>query len=173
MLQTEAKPQAGRSKEDLLVRATERLHQALGAQVPGREREWAEDVSGALTGLEALLRQHAAAAEAPDGLFAEIDLTRPTLVRRAGELRQEHGSLLEQTRGLLGQVAKAAGAFQGAGPCGAEPAALPAPPAVNAVTDLGALREGGLRLANALAQHRERESRLLIESVTTDLGAGD
>jgi hypothetical protein len=63
-----------RTKEDTLSQSLDRLEKALAADVPGRERDWAEAVSAALTEVEQALRQHAALAEASDGLLAEGEL---------------------------------------------------------------------------------------------------
>jgi hypothetical protein len=47
-----------------------------------------------IAGLEVAVRQHAASVEAPDGMYAQVDLTRPTMARQVSELRQEHKEFL-------------------------------------------------------------------------------
>jgi hypothetical protein len=69
----------------------DRLEEALGSHVPGREREWGEQVGGALAGVEVSVRQHATSVEAPDGMYARVDLSRPTLARRVSETRNTIG----------------------------------------------------------------------------------
>src|SRR5262245_14112204 len=84
------------SIDDALMLSLDRLRQALAADVPGYEREWAEAVGDALAPVETALRQHRAAARSPDGLLAEVDETRPTLARQADELRHDQDDLLTQ-----------------------------------------------------------------------------
>src|SRR5438094_9122609 len=116
-------------KTDILVPAIERLQQVLGEEFPGHEREWAINACGALVGLKAILQKHQAVTEAEDGMFTEVDLTRPTLVRRVGHLRQDHLDFLERTGALQGELRCAARAFQKSGNPKAAPAPLPEPAA--------------------------------------------
>jgi hypothetical protein len=148
------------------VSSLDRLHQALAADVPGQEREWAETVGAALAAVEKALRQHMAVAEAPDGVFAEVDVTRPTLARQADELCTEHGDLLEQVIALREEVQRAADAFQ--------PAAEPTPK-INAggVPDFGVLRQQAEQLLAGLQQNQDDETKLVLESVNTETGVGD
>jgi hypothetical protein len=155
---------------DTFLIPIEQLEQALTADVPGREGPWAEGAGRALEGVLHALRQHIMNAESPGGMFGEVDLTRPTLARQVGGLRQEHTRLLEEGEGLLRDVHAAAQAF---GPT-AEPAdPLPPPAQAQTVTDFGAIRQRGEQFLTALRQHRDQENGLVQESVTTDIGAGD
>jgi hypothetical protein len=119
------------------------LGQALAADVPGHEREWAEAVGDALARVETALRQHRAAAKAPDGLLAEVDETRPTLARQANELRSDHDDFLAQVLALRAEVQRAAEAFQ--------PATTPSS-AMNrrGVADFGAIRARAQQLLAGL-----------------------
>lgn len=101
-----------RRKDDALGLSLDPLQQALAADVPGREREWALAVGDALTRVEVSLRQHRAAAKAPDGPLAEVDETRPTLARQADELRSDHDDFLTELLALREEVYRAAEAFQ-------------------------------------------------------------
>jgi hypothetical protein len=155
-----------RRKPEALVAALDRSRQALAADVPGHEREWAEKVEAALAGVEQALRQHMAVAATPDGVFAEVDDTRPTLARQADVLCQEHGDLLKQVLALREEVRRTAAAFQ--------PAAGPtAKTAAGGVADFGVLRQQAEKLLAGLEQNKEAETKLVLESVTTDIGVGD
>jgi len=162
-----------RTREDYLLKPTDRLADTLTAHAPGRERDWAENIEGAIGGLEQALRQHCSATEAPDGMFTDVDLTRPTLVRQVNELRQEHCQLLEQARELQRQVRNALQAFQSSPAQNGEPNPLPAAMPAVTVPDFGAIRQDGEKLVAALKHHHEEETKLVLESVSTDIGVGD
>jgi hypothetical protein len=155
-----------RKKDNPRGLSLEPLEQALAAAVPGREREWASAVGEALSRVESALRQHQAAARAPDGLFAEVDEARPTLARQADRLRIDHDSLLNQARVLREEVRRAAEAFQ----------PVPnrtAPRAGAGVVQFGAIRQQGEALLARLQGNKDAETKLILESINTDIGAGD
>jgi hypothetical protein len=154
-----------RPSKDVLLPLVERLAKGLVADVAGRERAWAQEADACLAALEQALVRHATEADAPGGVFAEVDCTRPSLVRQVGELKQEHTDFLEQVRELRKDLQAAARAF-GLPAGGAEPATA-------TVVDFDAIRRRGQQLAATLRHHRDHEAGLVIESVTTDLGAGD
>jgi hypothetical protein len=155
-----------RRKDDALGLYSDRLGQALAAEVPGHEREWSEAVGDALARVETALRQHRAAAKAPDGLLAEVDETRPTLARQANQLRSDHDDFLAQVLALREEVQRAAEAFQ--------PATDP-PPTTSArgVADFGVIRQQAQQLLAGLQENTEAETKLVLESVNTDVGVGD
>lgn len=155
-----------RGKEDVLALSLDRLRQAQAADVPGREREWSAAVGDALARVETALRQHRAAAKAPDGLLAEVDETRPTLARQADELRSGHDDYLKQILALREEVRRAAEAFQPA-------AGTSAKTGIGGVPDFGALRQQMEQLLAGLEQNKEAETKLLQESVNTEIGVGD
>jgi hypothetical protein len=159
---------------EVLLPSAEELEQALAAEFAGCEGDWADRVGAALVQIEVALRQHAGDCEAPGGMFAqEVDLTRPALVRQVGELRREHAELLRQAQALRADIQHVARAFDPAAE--ARGVASPVPEAAPAagIPDFEALRRRGDELAAALRHHRELETDLVQESVTTDLGAGD
>ncbi len=160
------------TRQDILVAPLEQLESALETPAPGREHDWAREVEGLLGRVEEALRRHVAETDAPDGMFTNVDLTRPTLVRQVSELRQEHACFLKETRDLRREVGSAAGAFGRQAPDGGA-APLPAPAAPVNVPDFGALRRQLGELAAALKRHRDAEAGLVIESVATDIGVGD
>jgi hypothetical protein len=160
-------------RDDLLTQPMERLELALSAPVAGCERTWAGRVGQALNEVEQAVQQHAAAAEDTDSMFTQVDLTRPTLVRRIHELREEHAELLDQVSALRRGVARAADAFrpEDVGPLSMS--ALPATRVSGPVPNFSALRQQAQELLTALQHHRDAEGELVLESVNTDLGAGD
>ncbi len=160
------------AKADVLAEPIEGLEQALQMDYPGHEGVWADEVSGALANVHQALRLHAAATEGADGLLTKVDLTRPTLARQVGELRREHRDLFDQAGALEGQLRNAGQAFQSAA---GSPAMNPLPePAKNsAVPDFGALRDSVARLLVTLKQHAKEETKIIFESVNTDIGVGD
>jgi hypothetical protein len=159
-------PAQPRRKDDALGLSLDSLRQALAADVPGREREWAAAVGDALARVEAALRQHRAAAKAPDGVLAEVDQTRPTLARQADELRSDHDDFLTQVLALREEVGHAAEAFQPAASRSGQPGAA-------GVVDFGATRQRAEQLLAGLQANQEAEAKLVLESINTDLGAGD
>ncbi|MCI0461395.1 MAG: hypothetical protein L0Z62_30975 [Gemmataceae bacterium] len=160
-------------RSDPLSLPLERLKEALASEVVGRERAWAENLRSALATMEVALRQHAAEADAQDGLFAQVDLTRPTLVRQVGGLRQEHTELLAQAEAMQRQVQRAADTFASQAVSAPLASPLPEPTPPQSVPDFGAIRQDGEQLVAALRQHSEWETDILLESVETDIGVCD
>jgi hypothetical protein len=166
MLQTTSALQPPRKEHDALALSTDRLRQALAADVPGHEREWLETVGVALARVETALRQHRAIAKAPDGLLAQVDETRPTLARQADELRNDHDDFMAQVRVLRAEVQRTVDAFTSA-------AAVSAKKLAGGVADFGAIRQHADQLLFDLQQNKDAETQLVLESVNTDLGVGD
>jgi hypothetical protein len=163
-----------RTTDDRLLASGESLKSALEVDIAGHEPEWAERARVALIHIENTLRQHIAEVEAPAGLLAtEVDLTRPSLVREVSKLRREHQDLLEKAAALREQVEAAGQAFQPIIEGASAACALPEPAQHAGVINLGQLRDSIEQFLAALLKHREREADLTLESVTTDLGAGD
>src|SRR5262245_16259148 len=129
------------TQEDGLLTAADQLEQALAADHQGHERPWAQGVADALAVLENLLRQRAAEARSSQKAFGEIDLTRPTLVRRVAEMRQELADLAGQAGALRAEVKGAAEAFQPQEKAAPLVDPLPIPAWASAVPDFGALRQ--------------------------------
>jgi hypothetical protein len=172
MVQPLSEPQPSAGENEPLQPSLEPLGWALAAEFPGREADWAAHVSRALDRLEKGLRQHIAGAEAPDGLLTEVDLTRPTLVRRVSDLRREHSEFLDRVIALRRRVQGAAQAFQSQAGAG-QPTTLPSPAGPDAVADFGAIRRCGEQLVADLLHHKEAETDVTLESVSTDIGVGD
>lgn len=141
-----------RQRHDALLEAMHRLEAALASAAPGREQAWNQRVAQRLGELLARLREHVQAADAPDGLLAVIDATRPTLVHRVDRLRRQHADLLQQAQSLHQQVQ-----HHGDGE----------------VPDFRDIRQRAMWLLNALRHHQAQETDLIFESFYTDIGVGD
>jgi hypothetical protein len=162
-----------KTPDELLSTPLENLDGALAADPAGREGIWAESLGGALAAVAEALRRHAAAAEAPGGPLAQVDLTRPTLVRQVSRLRQEHLDLPGQAEALAAEARLAATSFGVPADTVTSSHELPPPTGGGAPADVNELRARVRDYLAALRRHADEESGLLIESVTTDLGAGD
>jgi hypothetical protein len=129
---------------------------------------WTENVAKAIAKIQKKLRQHTAAAQEADGLFSEVDDTRPTLARQTDELRREHSNLLGQLLALREEVSRAKQAIA----ANAKGSSLQ-PGSVPQLPNLGAIRQGTEKLLAELEQNMKAERALLMESVNTDIGVGD
>ena len=152
------------NNEDALELSLSRLCKALAMDSDGCEREWAERVGQALADVEPALRQHRAVAKPPDGLFGEVDQTRPTLARQADDLRTEHSDLLLQLVTLHERVRQAAEAFY---------PAHAADTGSGRSTDIDVIREQTQQLVASLQENKQAEAKLIMESINTDIGVGD
>jgi hemerythrin-like domain-containing protein len=141
-----------RSEHDALVDAMQELEAALASAAPGRERAWNQRVIEKLRNVTKRLEEHVRSANGPDGLLAEIDTTRPTLLHRVERLRREHTDLLQQARALQRQV---------------EPHGEGEKP------NFHDIRQRASWLLGALRHHQASETDLIFESWFTDIGAGD
>lgn len=144
--------QQTRGEHDALVSAMHELEAALASAAPSRQRTWNQRVLAKLRTVVDRLREHVCSADGPEGLLAEIDATRPTLLHRVQRLRQEHADLLQQAQALLRQVENHGDAEQ---------------------PDHGDIRQRSTWLLNALRHHQAIETDLIFESWYTDIGAGD
>jgi hypothetical protein len=137
---------------DALLQAIERLEQAVAREPSGDGRAWANRMDRALGEAEQALRQEQAEANLPKGLFKAVDMTRPALVRRVGQLRRALGQDVGEAVQLRNELQAAT---QGAPP------------------DLDTLRQHVRDFVADLRRIKEGEIDVVQESVTTDLGAGD
>jgi chromosome segregation ATPase len=156
------------SLPDALEQAIEGLKQALACRMTGQESQWTENVTKEIANIQKKLRQHTATAQAADGLFSEVDDTRPTLARQTDELRREHSDMLGQFLALREEVQRAKETIAAnAKSSSAQPGSVPQSP------DLGAIRLGAEKLLAELQKNLKAETALLMESVNTDIGVGD
>jgi len=144
--------QQTRHEHHALLDAIHQLEAALAAAAPGREQDWSQRVSTTLQTVADLLDQHILAAEAPDGLFAEIDILRPTLLQRVERLRQDHADLLQQAKALQQHVT-----YYG----------------IEETPNFQDIRRRATGLLNALRHHQASETDLIFESFWTDIGTAE
>jgi septation ring formation regulator EzrA len=153
---------------DTLEQAIEDLKQALASRTAGQESQWTENVAKEIANIQKKLRQHTATAKAADGLFSEVDDTRPTLARQTDELLREHSNLLGQLLALREEAHRAKETIAAnANSSSAQQGSVPQSP------DLGAIRLGAEKLLAELQKNMNAETALLMESVNTDIGVGD
>jgi hypothetical protein len=106
-------------------------------------------------------------------MYAQVDLTRPTLARQVSELRQEHKDFVQRARLLEKEVQNAAKLFERPAEARVSTSRLPEPAGVQAIPDFGILRQRAQEFIHALQHHLDVENALILESVTTDIGVGD
>jgi hypothetical protein len=166
------------TKSDPVVMAAEKLECALAADVPGHEQEWTMRIHVTLLALENALRGHKTATEGQNGMFASLNElapeTLPTLDRQVQKLCEDHKDFLDAVTSLRDEAQNALQAFQprldkpgSSGPHFAKPS-TPA-----SVPDFGAIRQQGMQLVEALRVHQKNETKILLETATTDVGVGD
>ncbi len=156
----QTKPQC----KDALALSLDQLQQTLAIDDTGREQQWAEAVGYALSRLEAALRKHRAAVHRPDGPLAEVDQTRPTLARQADDLRSDYDDSLRQLLDLRERIQCSAEALAPSNGLSAR---------VGEIMDVNAIREQAEEIWSGLQKDRQAETNLVLESVNTDIGAGD
>ncbi len=149
-----------RGEHDALLVAMHRLEAGLAAAAPGREEAWSGRVQGDLCLVHEALARHVASAEVANGLFPEIDLSRPTMVRRVERLRREHADLLQQASALQRQVEQLWCVEW-------------TTEAVDERPNSADIRQRAAQLLDALRHHQAHEADLIFETFCTDLGAGD
>jgi hypothetical protein len=136
-----------------LADAVSELERALADNGPDRDRLLAD----ALANLEEAARAHALEMDPHHGQLVDVDrplLPSPGVTRQVSGLRQELGELVADAAILRDRLTGAGG--------GANPA-----------EDYSSMRDRARKLAEDLERFNEQEARLIQDSVTTDLGAGD
>jgi hypothetical protein len=172
MVPKSAPHQAKSMKDDALAFQIDRLSRALDATVPGRERKWAEDLDIILAGVERALQQHIMTAQDPNGVFAEVDETRPSLARQTCQLRRDNSALMEQCLALREETRRAAGAFSYAVSTSL-PTPGSAPRSDEILPDFGTIRRQAEELCEALRLNMQAETQLVLDSINTDIGVCD
>jgi hypothetical protein len=157
---------------DDLRAAIKQVRTVLIAAAPDDAPAWSGLAWYALARLERVLADEVKNASAADGLLAEIDQTRPTLLRQQQKLAQSYRHLLEQCIALKWQMFTASQRRVVENPFLGKTPPLRSNGA-GIVTDFAALRERVDQFITLVEQCREDEAKLILESSTTDIGAGD
>jgi hypothetical protein len=155
---------------DPLLTSTDNLEIALSGKHPGREAEWAAEVSCALESVAEGLQSHLAETEDPKHLIpvaeGKAKEPSPTQERRVQGLRQEIADCLQRVQDLQGMVRNALDVFQSDnGPLANRES--------NAIPDFGQIRVQGEQLIVAVAEYMLDETNVVLDAVTTDIGVGD
>ena len=161
---------------DLLFAAVHGLECLLAESMAARQQDWLARVDQALAGVEQAMRERANALTVPEEGLVEVDRPRlpsPTVARRAEELRQELAGMIAEARALRAKVQSATpasgleiGSSDLAG-------ALPVAPEAGAVPDFGLFCRRTRELLDGLGRYEEEEAKLILDSITPDIGAGD
>jgi hypothetical protein len=139
-----------RAEHDGLWAAMHRLEVALETALPGHVRAWKKRIAGDLRLIRNALEQHIASVEGRDGLFTEVDRSRPSLAHRVARICREHFELLAQTGQLIACVERA-----------------------SRIGDFEDTRRRAAALLHGLRHHEEREADLLFENAYAEIGGAD
>jgi hypothetical protein len=143
-------------KRDDLVAATDELEQALDASKGGRESGQDRRIGAALARVERAIREHAQTLEADGGGVVDIESPRvpsPAVDRQVDGLRSELDDLRREAGALRSRLT------------GGE--------AGERIPELSPFRQRVRRLVDSLCRYEEEEARVILESINTDVGAGD
>jgi hypothetical protein len=158
-----------KSKTDPLGPAIESLERVLRVDSDAKESTWLDEVKRSLANVEKAFNEHTRMAEATDGLLQAMNTQtrsiRPTLDRRVDALHGDHEQLLEQIQEVEGAVQerledqkkKWRRIWRGFG-------RTPGPQHIRQETE---------RLLDSLREHKESETKLLLDTINTDIGTGD
>jgi len=160
------------AKKGTLARAVGELKRLLD---DGRAQDWPRRMEQALAGVEEAVRRHRAGLEDDEGRVVDVDTPlnpSPGVARRADALRQELDNLMREAGRLRQKVMDLHPSARGMDAASAA-GALPVAPETADVADFGVFRERVEHLLDSFAHFQEEDGRLMQESITLDLGAGD
>jgi hypothetical protein len=123
-----------------------------GSAAPGRQEEWLEGIKGALETLRTALSEQADNSLGVDSLLSTIGTEQPHLCHKIDQLRRRYQVVTEQIDALNMELCSVA-----------EPEAV----------DFADLRQTLDLIATELRYQRARESDLVYEAYSLDLGEGD
>jgi hypothetical protein len=149
-----------------LRHSMQRLERALAAKTAGREYQWSASVADALAQMQQEIQRKRAETATPDKLAEEIDMTRPSLVRRVEALHRDFADCLERATSLYTEVKDVTRSFSPREK-GKEVART------RPIPDFGELRRRAADLLESLKRDQETEAKLILESMNTDIGVGD
>ncbi|HEY7426792.1 MAG TPA: hypothetical protein VH682_21325 [Gemmataceae bacterium] len=163
------------TKKYSLAKAVMELRDALDQYAPGREKAGGQRLEKALAAMEEGARRHRACLKDSEGRVVDVDTSlnpSPGVARRAEELWQELDNLLQEIRSLRAK-AESVHPSTTKGDVATVAGSLPVAPEAADGVDFGVFRGRVERLVEGFEHFNEEEARLMQESVTMDLGAGD
>jgi hypothetical protein len=156
------------TKDDPLARSTEALRQALAEDYSDRAPQWVEAVDRALArvqhGLQRKLTKHSETDEWP----TSID---PNTSRQVTKLCQSESDLLSQITHLRDETRRALQCSYFTIHRQAWVSAIPA--SADGSEDCASIRDLAAEVLAAVAKNSATETKLIQESVNTDIGGGD
>jgi hypothetical protein len=126
------------------------LEEALARPARQDPKVWSADTADCLRLLSEAFEMHVHHSEGPEGLLAEIVAAAPRLANPVELIKRDHRVILADIRNL---EATAAGNED--------------------VGKIAGIRDGALRLLQAIAAHRQRGADLIYEAYSVDIEAGD
>jgi len=154
-----AKKNVGRN-DQRLSQKMEKLEECLLAPMAARTQTWARRVGRALDEVRETWNRHQRDAESEDGPFSPDEFKGtmlPALDKRVENLQREHQrlrGLIEAIRTRLDEVVHSSNHSP-------------------KVLDLLRIRRRGRLLLEEIRKHKEKETILLMDNVTVDIGVGD
>jgi hypothetical protein len=149
LAQQSAAFEASRSDRDRTLSAVHRLEEALETAAPGREKQWLRHVLDALSALESAIANERQESLRPDSLLSMIGRDFPRRFgSRVRQLREQHDDITQQVVSMRGQVREMRGE----------------------TTDVTDLRQRLGWLVRAIHHRRARETDLVFEALSLDLG---
>jgi hypothetical protein len=162
-----------RLRKEPLTASARRVRQALSYLHPGRDRAGIPGLTQGLARVEAVLREHLAAAQELDGSLTGAGPTVPTLVRQAGDLFRAERNLLNDLGALRAELERAQDVSITLADIDlAEEEALKKT-ADEGVIDLNSVRTRTEYLLDVLQAANDCEISLIQESTNRDTGVGD
>ena len=139
-----------RKRRQTLHDAIVQLEMGISSPAAGRVPEWNGQVAKALVGVRDAFEQHVIVTEKPGGLYEEIMERAPRLAGTVKRLQDEHPSIDEGVKKLLGRL-EAGEVTSGAWP-------------------LDRARDDLQRLIGAVVRHRQKGADLVWEAYNVDIG---
>jgi hypothetical protein len=144
--------ETSRTDRDRSLDAIHLLEVHAGSAAPGRQEEWLVGIHGALETLRGALSEQAENSLGPDSLLSAIRIERPYLCPKIDQLRRRYQAVCGQIEELNAELRSVA--------------------ELEAI-DIADIRQTLDLIASELRYQRARESDLVYEAYSLDLGEGD
>ena len=138
-----------RLTRERMLGAMRALEAALAKPTPKREAAWASLVLQALSTLEDVMLKQATELEDEDGTLAAIARDQPRLLSRIQQLREQYEDLVRQIHSLHEQLS------------------------ANDLPQTGEIRQRLAWILTAIRHFQSKETDLIFEAISVDIGAAD